>query len=131
MIAAGVNTMKDPSLESATLVATGSTNENEKEVHILFTGVTEKEMQMMEDQLKHVAESKLHIHVGTELKDMENTTHIIASVDRKKQCPRTLKYLNGIVTGKWIVTPQCKVLIDILFFFQKELLLIYAYRVIG
>ncbi|KAG2213074.1 hypothetical protein INT47_011223 [Mucor saturninus] len=101
------STMADRSLDSATLAAAaGSSNENDKEVHIIFTGVTEKEMGLMEEQLKHVAESKLHIHVGTELKDMEKTTHVIASVDKKKQCHRTLKYLDGVVTGKWIVTPQ-------------------------
>jgi hypothetical protein len=58
--------------------------------------------------VEKVAESKLKISILEEVKDFSEVTHVITSVDKKKQCHRTLKYLYGIMLGKWIVTPQCK-----------------------
>jgi hypothetical protein len=96
--------MADQSLDSATLPPRQSREARtpKKDVHIIFTAVTHDE------QIERVVESKLQINIGTELKDMKRTTHVISSVDRKKQCHRTLKYLDGVVTGKWIVSPKCK-----------------------
>lgn len=102
--------MADQSLDSATLPPRQSREARtpKKDVHIIFTAVTHEEMQVIDEQIERVAESKLQINIGTELKDMKRTTHVISSVDRKKQCHRTLKYLDGVVTGKWIVSPKCK-----------------------
>ena len=35
-------------------------------------------------------------------------THIVTSTDASGTCPRTLKYLLGVVTGKWIVNTACE-----------------------
>lgn len=36
-------------------------------------------------------------------------THIVTATNNKKGiCPRTMKYLNGVLTGKWIVSYECK-----------------------
>ena len=35
-------------------------------------------------------------------------THIVTATNSKGVCPRTIKYLNGVVTGKWIVNYDCK-----------------------
>ncbi|KAJ9552240.1 hypothetical protein OSB04_016285 [Centaurea solstitialis] len=38
-----------------------------------------------------------------------NVTHVVAAVDSKGACTRTLKVLMAILNGKWIVTVECKV----------------------
>lgn len=35
-----------------------------------------------------------------------SVTHIVTATNTKGVCPRTLKYLNGVLTGKWIVKYQ-------------------------
>ena len=35
-------------------------------------------------------------------------THVIASVDENGGCSRTLKVLMAILTGKWILSIECK-----------------------
>ena len=35
-------------------------------------------------------------------------THIVTTTNGKGVCPRTIKYLNGVLTGKWIVNYDCK-----------------------
>ena len=40
-------------------------------------------------------------------------THIVISVDENGYCPRTMKYMYGLLTGKWIVNFECKVLVAI------------------
>lgn len=35
-------------------------------------------------------------------------THVIASIDEKGACTRTLKVLMAILNGKWIVKIDCK-----------------------
>lgn len=37
-----------------------------------------------------------------------NVTHVIASVDENGGCSRTLKFLMAILTGKWVLTIECK-----------------------
>ena len=39
-------------------------------------------------------------------------THIVTATNNKGVCPRTLKYLNGVLTGKWIVKYQCKSMVQ-------------------
>lgn len=99
------NTLADQTLDSATLARPSVPKKN---VYIIFTAVTPEEMDVIDRQIEHVSESKLQINIVTELKDIKKVTHVVSSVDRKKQCHRTLKYLSGIVSGKWIVTTKCK-----------------------
>lgn len=35
-------------------------------------------------------------------------THVIASTDENGACKRTLKFLMGILEGKWILKLECK-----------------------
>lgn len=37
-----------------------------------------------------------------------SVTHIIASTDENGACRRTLKFLMGILEGKWILNIECK-----------------------
>lgn len=42
------------------------------------------------------------------LKHLDPTvTHVIASTDENGACKRTLKFLMGILEGKWILTTEC------------------------
>lgn len=109
--------MADRSLETATLPSRKITRSKQQhqpdthsnnEIHVMFTGVLDAEMELIDKHIERVAESRLKFTVGSELKDMEDVTHVISSVDNDKKCPRTLKYLSGILRGKWIVTPKCK-----------------------
>ncbi|KAI8090556.1 hypothetical protein BDF21DRAFT_483395 [Thamnidium elegans] len=108
------NTLADRSLETATLPSRIITRRKQQqsktnlnnEIHIMFTGVLDAEMELIEKHIERVAESRLKFTVGSELKDMEEVTHVISSVDSYKKCHRTLKYLSGILRGKWIVTPK-------------------------
>lgn len=42
------------------------------------------------------------------MRDFDEITHIITSVNKNNLCRRTLKYLQGVLEGKWIVDPTCK-----------------------
>lgn len=108
------NTLSDQSLEGATLPSRTrrrSQTTETKDVHVMFTAVFDEERETIDKSIEKVAESKLKFTVGTELKDMEEVTHVISSVDSNKKCFRTLKYLSGVLRGKWIVTPECKFII--------------------
>jgi len=37
-----------------------------------------------------------------------SVTHIITSSNKEGMCPRTIKYLMGVLQGKWIVSNECK-----------------------
>ncbi|XP_078572774.1 uncharacterized protein LOC144859761 isoform X2 [Branchiostoma floridae x Branchiostoma japonicum] len=34
----------------------------------------------------------------------DHVTHLVAACDDNRRCPRTIKYLRGVLTGKWIVS---------------------------
>jgi hypothetical protein len=53
-------------------------------------------------------QSRLKIFIHYKMRDFDEITHIITSVNKKKLCRRTLKYLQGVLEGKWIVDPTCK-----------------------
>ena len=37
-----------------------------------------------------------------------SVTHVVAEVNKDGMCPRTLKYLHAVMTGKWIVGFNCE-----------------------
>lgn len=48
----------------------------------------------------------------TILKKWESSvTHVIASTDENGACRRTLKYLMGVLEGKWILSVNCKLFV--------------------
>lgn len=108
-----ISSKSGPSLESATIVVPQHRTRHmdaviNKEVHIIQTSLNEQDLQLMDKSSEKVAETPLKITMYTELKYFDEVTHVISSVDNKKQCHRTLKYLHGLLLGKWIVSPQCK-----------------------
>lgn len=37
-----------------------------------------------------------------------SVTHVVASTDENGACKRTLKFLMGVLEGKWIVNIECQ-----------------------
>ncbi|KAL9550605.1 hypothetical protein MBANPS3_004647 [Mucor bainieri] len=76
-----------------------------KEVHIIYTGLTPEDEKKL-DKIKEEADLTLKIVIHYQMRDFADVTHVITSVDKKHLCKRTLKYLQGVLKGKWIVDPQ-------------------------
>ncbi|GAN02217.1 hypothetical protein MAM1_0018d01658 [Mucor ambiguus] len=76
-----------------------------KEVHIIYTALTPEDEKKL-DKIKKEADLALKIVIHYQMRDFTDVTHVITSVDRKHLCKRTLKYLQGVLQGKWIVDPQ-------------------------
>ncbi|KAK4514600.1 uncharacterized protein ATC70_002199 [Mucor velutinosus] len=76
-----------------------------KEVHIIYTGLTPEDEKRL-DKIKEEADLTLKIVIHYQMRDFDDVTHVITSVDKKHLCKRTLKYLQGVLKGKWIVDPQ-------------------------
>lgn len=77
-----------------------------KEVHILYTGLTPEDEKKL-DKIKEETDQKLKIVIHYQMRNFDDVTHIITSVDKRHLCKRTLKYLQGVLKGKWIVEPKC------------------------
>ncbi|KAL7329753.1 hypothetical protein PS15p_204796 [Mucor circinelloides] len=78
---------------------------NRKEVHIMYTGLTPEDEKRL-DKIKEEADLTLKIVIHYQMRDFNDVTHVITSVDKKHLCKRTLKYLQGVLKGKWVVDPQ-------------------------
>ncbi|CAO0797607.1 unnamed protein product [Mucor circinelloides] len=76
-----------------------------KEVHIMYTGLTPEDEKKL-DKIKEEADLTLKIVIHYQMRDFNDVTHVITSVDKKHLCKRTLKYLQGVLKGKWVVDPQ-------------------------
>ncbi|CAO3653560.1 unnamed protein product [Mucor fragilis] len=76
-----------------------------KEVHIIYTGLTPEDEKKL-DKIKEEADLTLKIVIHYQMRDFDDVTHVITSVDKKHLCKRTLKYLQGVLKGKWVVDPQ-------------------------
>ncbi|KAG1478762.1 hypothetical protein G6F57_006785 [Rhizopus arrhizus] len=81
-------------------------NRKSKEVHVMYTGLTPEDDTALDKLVNHTLDTKLKIFVHYKMRDFNDVTHIITSVDEDQLCKRTLKYLQGILEGKWIMTPQ-------------------------
>ncbi|CEI91524.1 hypothetical protein RMCBS344292_05810 [Rhizopus microsporus] len=94
--------------ESATIAPdkTQSTENNKrKEVHVMYTGLASEDEETLSKLVDSKRDTKLKIFVHFKTRDFHDVTHIITSVDNKRLCKRTFKYLQGVLEGKWIVTP--------------------------
>lgn len=94
-----------------------------KEVHIIYTGLTPEDEKKL-DKIKEEADLTLKIVIHYQMRDFDDVTHVITSVDKKHLCKRTLKYLQGVLKGKWVVDPQCTTVcciwkLDMLTFFFR------------
>lgn len=99
-----------------TLPHTRKRTDNEggrKEVHILYTGLTPEDEKKL-DKIKEEANQKLKIVIHYQMRNFDDVTHIITSVDKQRLCKRTLKYLQGVLKGKWIVEPKCNLMLGLL-----------------
>lgn len=74
----------------------------------MYTGLTPEDEESLDKLVNSTLDTKLKISVHYKMRDFGDVTHIITSVDKDRLCRRTLKYLQGILEGKWIMTPQCK-----------------------
>ncbi|KAI9271294.1 hypothetical protein BY458DRAFT_509542 [Sporodiniella umbellata] len=76
------------------------------EVHVMYTGLTAEDEGTLDKLINNTLDTKLKITIHYKMRDFSDVTHVITSVDKNKLCRRTLKYLQGILEGKWIMTPQ-------------------------
>jgi ABC-type uncharacterized transport system ATPase subunit len=79
-----------------------------EEVHILTTGLADKEEVGLKRNLTTAAKNGMRIVVHHDLKKFDQVTHIITSMDKDGLCKRTLKYLSSVICGKWVVDQNCK-----------------------
>ncbi|KAI8993610.1 hypothetical protein BDB01DRAFT_776895 [Pilobolus umbonatus] len=100
----------DDRVETATLQTPRKrkleSTEEKKEVHIIYTGLTPGDENTLEALMKKTSNSALKIYIHYQVRDYNEITHIITSVNKQKTCRRTVKYLQGILDGKWIVEPR-------------------------
>jgi hypothetical protein len=98
----------------------------DSDVVVLATGLSREErnrlkkcVQMMKGMCVDEFEPKGKEKTSATFKLFDNfntVTHIVTFVNNEGHCPRTLKFLKGILGGKWIVNFDCK------FFFLVPLL---------
>ncbi|CEG83974.1 hypothetical protein RMATCC62417_17834 [Rhizopus microsporus] len=97
--------------ESATIApdkVQSTENNKRKEVHVMYTGLSSEDEETLSKLVNSKRDTKLKIFIHFKMRDFHDVTHIITSVDNKRLCKRTFKYLQGVLEGKWIVTPACK-----------------------
>ncbi|KAI8875256.1 hypothetical protein K501DRAFT_289447 [Backusella circina FSU 941] len=97
-------TESTPSSQKGSKISLKRKHEQEvQEVHILQTGLTDKEEVLLKRNLTSAAKSGMRIVVHHDLKKFNQVTHVITSMDKDGLCKRTLKYLSSIIYGKWVV----------------------------
>ncbi|KAI8047240.1 uncharacterized protein B0P05DRAFT_366323 [Gilbertella persicaria] len=77
-----------------------------KEAHILYTGLSPEDDKMLENIKREAESSRLKIFIHYKMREFDEITHIITSVNKDRLCKRTMKYLQGVLAGKWIVYPK-------------------------
>ena len=71
----------------------------------LVSSISMFKMVLRETRLRGI----LQLFTALNLYSVVAVTHIVTATNNKKGiCPRTMKYLNGVLTGKWIVSYECK-----------------------
>ncbi|KAI8097135.1 uncharacterized protein BX664DRAFT_325638 [Halteromyces radiatus] len=75
-------------------------------IHLMTTALTAEDTACLEISMAWAIETSLKLEVYSEIRDLDNVTHLITSVNEHGLCTRTNKYLLGILTGKWIVNPS-------------------------
>ncbi|RUS18404.1 hypothetical protein BC937DRAFT_88803 [Endogone sp. FLAS-F59071] len=75
-----------------------------KTIHLIYTGLKDHHKKILEDCMTRIIDTNLTIHIYDTTNAMEDdVTHVITAVDADGLCTRTLKYLYGVLAGKWIV----------------------------
>lgn len=54
----------------------------------------------------NLTENICTVHVSLSLP----VTHVVSGCNNEGLCPRTIKYLQGVLSGRWIVNMECRYL---------------------
>ncbi|ORY06822.1 hypothetical protein K493DRAFT_332966 [Basidiobolus meristosporus CBS 931.73] len=72
-------------------------------VHVLTTGLKDLQWQELQRSLDLLPQSELKLTIDDGHGFDENVTHVVTMTDENYICPRTFKYLCGVLVGKWLV----------------------------
>ncbi|KAK9712479.1 hypothetical protein K7432_007117 [Basidiobolus ranarum] len=72
-------------------------------VHVLTTGLKNLQWQELQRSLDLLPQSDLKLTIDDGHGFDETVTHVVTMADENYICPRTLKYLCGVLVGKWLV----------------------------
>ncbi|CAO3594518.1 unnamed protein product [Absidia cylindrospora] len=72
-------------------------------VRVMCTSLTENDDAKLDSAMSMAIDSSLKMEIYSDVRDLDNVTHLITSVNEQGLCTRTIKYLLCIITGKWIV----------------------------
>ncbi|ORZ25924.1 hypothetical protein BCR42DRAFT_17168 [Absidia repens] len=81
----------------------GGSNQNIA-VRVMCTSLTENDNAKLDSAMSMAIDSSLKMEIYSDVRDLDNVTHLITSVNEQGLCTRTIKYLLSIITGKWIVS---------------------------
>lgn len=85
---------------------TQSSQPRKRSLVISSTGLTNDEKELLWSSAFSISKDSCNVVL---LDDFDSSaTHLITSSNERKIAPRTLKYLHGILEGKWIVKFECK-----------------------
>ena len=95
-------------------------NEQRKTLNLISTGLPKE---LLED-----VEKFARIFKGKVYKEFsENITHVIVYPNPAQRAKRTMKYLNGLIQGCWIVTYRCKYTTSLFSMFLLSLVFFFSY----
>lgn len=77
-----------------------------KNIRISLTGLSEEEKQIIYSSYHSVQSDRYAVEVASTY-DSKSTTHLITSSNEHGLCQRTVKYLMGVLDGKWVVSFDC------------------------
>ncbi|CAO3621601.1 unnamed protein product [Cunninghamella echinulata] len=72
-------------------------------ISIMSTALNKNDSISIDSAMTKVIDLDLKLEICSNIRDIDQVTHIITSINSDGLCARTSKYLIGIITGKWIV----------------------------
>lgn len=75
---------------------------------IMSTALNKKDSASIDSFITKVIDLDLKLEICSNIRDIDQVTHLITSINSDGLCARTSKYLLSIITGKWIVDTSCK-----------------------
>ncbi|CAO3610995.1 unnamed protein product [Cunninghamella blakesleeana] len=70
---------------------------------IMSTALNKMDSASIDSSITKVIDLNLKLEICSNIKDIDQVTHLITSINSDGLCARTSKYLLSIITGKWIV----------------------------
>lgn len=77
-------------------------------ISIMSTALNKNDSISIDSAMTKVIDLNLKLEICSNIRDIDQVTHLITSINSDGLCTRTSKYLIGIITGKWIVDTSCK-----------------------